>query len=203
MDNKIIFPDNKTRLSNPTAHFEDLNLFLALQSRPREAGGKLTELSTNWFINAFAELHHPVTMTSSVSYSPGELPAKSHQRACKTIMCHLATRLYSRKAFKHTAIPLVTPGAVSPSLPCAHVGVCATGCQCLLCYSSGLVITLISEGGGGGDTLMQGSRTLCALSSRPPTTPWGPHMVCGPAQSIPPPPLMNTCTHTEVCLGWG
>lgn len=149
MDNKIIFPDNKTRLSNPTARFEDLNLFLALQSRPREARGKLTELSTNWFINAFAELHHPVTMTSSVSYSPGELPAKSHQRACKTIMCHLATRLYSRKACKHTAIPLVTPGAVSPSLPCAHVGVCATGCQCLLCYSSGLVITLISEGGGG------------------------------------------------------
>lgn len=128
-----------------------------------------------------------------------------HQRACKTITCHLVTRSYNYKACKHTAIPLVTPGAVSPlspSLPCAHVGVCATGCQCLLCYSSGLVITLISQGGVG-NTLMQGSRTLCALSSRPPTTPWGIHMVCRPAQSIPPPRLTNTCTHTEACLGLG
>lgn len=80
-----------------------------------------------------------------------------HQRACKTIVCHFVTRTWSFNACKHTTVPLVTRGAVSPLctsslplLPWAHMGVRATGCQCLLCYSSGLVITLLSEGGGGG-----------------------------------------------------
>ena len=113
----VTFFFNKTRLSNLPARFEDLNLFLALQSRPREAGGKSTELDTNWFMNELAS-----SSDYDILYVNSPLfPAKSHQRACKTIMCHLVTRSHSRKACKHTAIPSVTPGAVPLSLLRCHV----------------------------------------------------------------------------------
>ena len=93
------------------------HLYRDVQSRPREAGGKSTELDTNWFMNELAS-----SSDYDILYVISPLfPAKSHQRACKTIMCHLVTRSHSRKACKHTAIPSVTPGAVPLSLLRCHV----------------------------------------------------------------------------------
>lgn len=124
-----------------------------------------------------------------------------HQRACKTIEYHFLTRSYSWKACKHTAVPLVTSGpasplsnsALSPSVPCTHDGERN--------WVPVFALLLIWPGdyfnlgrGAGGDTLMQGNWILCALSSQPLTTPWGTHMVCGPVQSIPLPPLTKTWT---------
>lgn len=50
--------------------------------------------------------------------------------ARKTIVCHLVTRSYCRKACKHTAIPLVTPGALFPLSNSSLHGsdMCSHGC---------------------------------------------------------------------------
>lgn len=126
----------------------------------------------------------------------------------KTIVCHLVTRSYCRKACKHTAIPLVTPGALFPLSNSSLCGgdMCSHGWVrdwvpvfALLTHLARR-ITLISGGEGGVAILWWGP-------AGPPTTPWGSHMVCGPAQSIPPSPnplfCKNTCTHREACLCWG
>lgn len=91
-----------------------------------------------------------------------------HQRACKT-MCHLVIRSYSCKACKHTAIPLVTPGAGSSAqlLSLAQCHVLTWVCQCLLLIWPGDYFNL-RRGGVTGDSLMQDSQALYVHLPLPP-----------------------------------